>query len=119
MARDHTKLRFFTLADQLPLRVYRLTESLPALERFGMQSQLRRASVSVVVNIVEGACRQSDKSYCHFLEVSLGSASETRYLLELCSRLGLLNIEMVQPLVDEYSTVIRSLQALISKINER
>lgn len=119
MARDHTKLRFFSLADELPMRVYRLTESLPSAERFGMQSQLRRASVSVVVNIVEGACRQSDRSYCNFLEIALGSASETRYLLDLCGRLGLLRREMAQPLIDEYSTVIKGLQALISRISER
>ena len=107
MARDPKKLRFFSTVDELPLRVYRLSDSLPPAERFGMQSQLRRASVSVVVNIIEGACRQSDRSYCHFLEISLGSASETRYLLELCARLGLLKRDVVQPAVDEYSTVIR------------
>ena len=83
-----------------------------------MQSQLRRASVSVVVNIVEGACRRSDRAYCNFLETSLGSASETRYLLELCARLSLLKREATSPLIDEYSIVIRGLQALISKISE-
>jgi four helix bundle protein len=116
MARDHTKLRFFALADELPVRVYRVTELLPSAERFGLRSQLRRASVSVAVNVVEGACRQSDAAYRHFLEIALGSASETRYLLQLCLRLRLLGSEAVQPLIDDYSIVIRSLQALISRI---
>src|SRR4030095_3184775 len=117
MARDHTKLRFFTIADELTLRVYLITDALPAAERYGLQSQLRRAAVSTVTNIVEGACRHTDKAYCQFLEISLGSASETRYLLDLCSRLRLLKAETVQPLVVDYSIAIKGIQALISKIS--
>lgn len=100
------------------MKVYRVTDALPSSERFGLQSQLRRAAVSAVVNIVEGACRHSDKSYCNFLEISLGSASETRYLLELCGRLQLLRVEELRPLIDDYTIVIKGLQALISKISE-
>jgi four helix bundle protein len=117
MARDHTKLRFFPIADELTLRVYRITEALPSSERYGLQSQLRRAAVSAVTNIVEGACRHTDKAYSQFLEVALGSASEVRYLLELCVRLRLANGDAVKPLVDDYSIVIRGLQALITTID--
>jgi four helix bundle protein len=116
MGRDHTKLRFFATADALPIHVYKLTESLPASERYGLQSQMRRASVSAVVNIVEGACRKSDKVYCQFLETSLGSASETRYLLQLCARLNLMQEAAVKPMIDDYSMVIKGLQALITTI---
>jgi four helix bundle protein len=116
MGRDHTKLRFFPIADGLTLRVYRVTESLPAAERYGLQSQMRRASVSVVTNVVEGACRRTDKAYSQFLEIALGSASEVRYLLELSVRLRFLEAEAVTPLVVEYSTVVKGLQALITTI---
>jgi hypothetical protein len=75
MSRDHTKLRFFSTADELTVAIYRVTESLPAAERYGLQSQMRRASVSVVTNIVEGACRRTDRAYSQFLEIALGSAS--------------------------------------------
>jgi four helix bundle protein len=118
MARDHTKLRFFSAADELALSVYRVTELLPAAERYGLQSQLRRAAVSVATNIVEGASRRTDKAYSQFLEISLGSASEVRYLLGLCVRLGLARTEAIEPLVENCSIVIRSLQALVSKIGE-
>jgi len=116
MSRDHTKLRFFAPADDLSLRVYQLTEALPVAERYGLQSQLRRAAVSVVTNIVEGACRRSDRAYSHFLEISLGSASETRYLLTLAVRLGFLSANKVDPLVEQYSTVIKSIQSLLTTI---
>lgn len=116
MGRDHTKLRFFPIADGLALKCYRVTEALPAAERYGLQSQIRRATVSVVTNVVEGACRRTDPAYSHFLEIALGSASEVRYLLELCVRLQFLRAEAVMPLVEEYSTVVKSLQALITTI---
>jgi four helix bundle protein len=118
MSRDHTKLRFFTLADQLVLDVYRLTQLLPDSQRYGLQSQLRRAAVSAVVNIVEGCSRRSDRAYVQFLETSLGSATETRYLLDLATRLHLLPSDQAGPLKARYTDVIKATQKLITTIAE-
>ena len=52
--RDHTKLKVFELADRLTLSVYRHSATFPAVERYGLQSQVRRAAVSIAANIVEG-----------------------------------------------------------------
>ena len=51
-----------------------------------------------------------------FLEISLGSASEVRYLLNLCVKLGYLETEAVQPLIERYTQVIKTVQATISTI---
>ena len=116
MSRDHRKLRFFPVADQLVLDVYVLTQSLPPAERYGLQSQIRRAAVSAVTNVVEGCARASDKSFMHFLEISLGSATETRYLLGLAARLKILPDDQVDSLVSRYTDVIKSTQALITTL---
>jgi four helix bundle protein len=116
MARDHTKLRIFTVADKLVLEVYEITRLLPPEERFGLQSQLRRAAVSAPTNIVEGSVRRSDRHYLRYLEISLGSACEARYLLGLCVNLKLLDAKACDRLVASYTEMIKGLAALITRV---
>ena len=91
MGRDHRKLRVFAIADALAFAIYHATRSFPNEERYGLQSQLRRAAVSTVCNIVEGSARRSEAEYVHFLNVANGSTQEVWYLLDLTHRLGYLS----------------------------
>ena len=77
--RDHTKLRAFELADSIAVEIYRLTAAFPKDELFGLTSQMRRAAVSVVSNIVEGCAYDSQAEYRHFLEIAFGSLKELHY----------------------------------------
>ena len=56
--------------------VYRLTQSFPDAERFGLSSQMRRSAVSISANIAEGASRNTDKDFARFVEISYGSVLE-------------------------------------------
>lgn len=112
---DHTKLQVFVMADELVPEVYRRTESFPSTERFGLQSQIRRAAVSVATNIVEGCGRRTGRELLNFLTIAHGSAAETKYLIQLSRRLGFLDEEGSNDVAARYEKVLRAL-GLIRKI---
>lgn len=116
MPRDPTRLQVFHHAHQLALDVYRLTERLPAVERYGLTAQLRRAATSVPTNIVEGCRRQTAREYKRFLDVALGSVSEVSYLLELTVDLSLLSKEDAEECRSCSRRVERELQNLLKAV---
>jgi four helix bundle protein len=72
-------------------RVYVATRDFPAEERFGLTSQLRRASVSISSNIAEGSGRSSNKDFSHFVEIAYGSLMETVSQTQVAFRQAFLN----------------------------
>ncbi len=78
-------------ARELNPAVYNLTRQLPEGERFGLVSQLRRASISVSANIAEGLGRGSPGDFTRFLRIASGSAAEVETLLSVAVDLGLLD----------------------------
>jgi four helix bundle protein len=88
--RDHTKLRAFTLADEVAILTYRETKNFPKDELYGLTSQMRRAAVSVPSNTVEGCARESQTEYLRFLEIAFASLRELHYQFDLSKRLGYL-----------------------------
>lgn len=74
--RLHEKLEVWKKAVDLVVEIYSLTESFPKEEKFGLTSQLRRASDSTPSNVAEGAARTSEKEFLYFLSNAQGSTSE-------------------------------------------
>ncbi|MDP4207241.1 MAG: four helix bundle protein [Bacteroidota bacterium] len=88
--RPHKQLVAWKEAIELVKLIYKLTKLFPEDEKFGIISQLRRASVSVPANIAEGAARASSKEYSHFINIALGSLSEIDTLLTISFELAYL-----------------------------
>lgn len=82
----YKKLVVWQVADELAWSVYQSTFKFPKEEIYGLTSQLRRAILSVVLNIVEGHARSSKKEFKHFLNIALGSLAESDYLLQFALR---------------------------------
>ena len=108
MSRDHRKLRVFNLADDLVFEVYKTTKGFPVEERYGIRSQLRRAALSTVVNIVEGSARRTTREYAMFVNVATGSAAESQYLFDIAVRLGYLNATDHQATLRRLSDWVRN-----------
>lgn len=79
--KGYKRLIAWKLADEFVHLTYKLTDKFPKDEIFGLTSQLRRASLSVVLNIVEGHSRNNSNEFRSFLRISLGSLAESEYLL--------------------------------------
>jgi four helix bundle protein len=86
----YKKLIVWQKADELAREVYMKTKSFPKEEMYGITSQLRRAALSIPINIVEGYARQSKKEFKNFLSIALGSLAETEYIIEFSKQLGYL-----------------------------
>ncbi|MEA2024952.1 MAG: four helix bundle protein [Actinomycetota bacterium] len=80
---NHQQLDVWQESRRFVAHVYSLTRAFPSDERFGLASQLRRASVSIPSNIAEGAGRGGDRSFAQFLRIASGSASETETQLQI------------------------------------
>ncbi|MGM9702064.1 MAG: four helix bundle protein [Prevotella sp.] len=103
--RDFHKLVIWQRSHQLTLDIYKLTQQFPKEELFGLTSQIRRAVSSIPTNIAEGCGRETNKDFAHFLQISIGSASETEYQLLLAHDLNYISEENYYRLNDEIMSV--------------
>src|SRR3990172_7630332 len=67
--------------------VYQITKNFPSEERFGLRSQINRSVVSIPSNIAEGAGRNTDGEFSHFLGISAGSSFELETQLIISNRI--------------------------------
>ena len=100
----------------LVLSVYRQTRSFPNEEKYGLTSQLRRATLSIATNLAEGCGRGSDADFGRFVQMAMGSASEVEYLLLAARDLGYLDDKIHRDLTDKTVEIKRMLAALLKRL---
>ena len=77
-------LKVYQKGYELALEIHKLTRTFPALEKYELGAQLRRAAVSIPANIAEGYGRKNSKlEFKHFLRNALGSCNEVQVLLSI------------------------------------
>jgi four helix bundle protein len=99
--------------------VYRDTEVLPKSETYGLQSQIRRAAVSVPSNIAEGHGRLNDGHFRQFLAIARGSLFEMQTQLELAAGLGLLAQDRFERLMEQCEEVARIINGLLTSLEAK
>ncbi len=97
--------------------IYKITKNFPKEEIYGLTSQLRRSAVSISSNIAEGFARFYNKEYRQFLFISLGSCAELSTQIIIALRLGYLESNKTNQLLNEIDEISKMTMSLIKKLN--
>jgi four helix bundle protein len=111
-------LEVFKKGHQLTIETYKITESFPQSEKFGLVSQMRRAAASMPANLIEGSQKLSRTEYRHFVSIAKGSAGELKYHFLLAKDLGYISASEYSTFraeIDEISKMLNGLVKTLSK----
>ena len=112
--RSYRDLEVFQRSLNVLVAVHKMLLRFPEYELRELASQMRRASKSVSLNIVEGYGRQrSDKDFKYFLSNAMGSANEMVVSFEIAKRLEYATVEECDALIAEYEIIGKQLNRLI------
>ena len=108
----HTKFDVYKTAGELVIECYQLMSLLPSDEKFNLVSQIKRAALSVKLNIAEGASRKSVTERRRFYEIARGSVVELDSAFDVCIALKFLDIKVV----NRVDKLVNSCYAMLSKL---
>ena len=103
---------------EIATQSFKLVESFPKEERFGLSNQITSASVSIASNIAEGSSRSSEKDYNRFLEHSLGSSYELETQLLIAEAVKYGNGDIRTKMLQDVSEEQRMLISFMNKLNK-
>ncbi|MDR0803964.1 MAG: four helix bundle protein [Rickettsiales bacterium] len=109
-------LDVYNLGIDTAVDVYKIMDTFPKSEMFGLVSQMKRAVVSITSNLAEGASRNTSNEYRHFVGISKGSAAELRCQMKISHKLGFIDNETYIRLTDQLNKICRMLTGLINSL---
>lgn len=113
MEAGYKNLDVYKRAYEKTKEIHQISQEFPKIEKHEIGSQLRRAALSIVLNIAEGYGRKdSAGEFQHFLRMAMGSCNEVRVLIELSRDLGYINQEKYQELEKSYEIIGKQLYRL-------
>ena len=115
--KTHKDLDVWKKAISFVSDIYKITESFPDSELFGLTNQIRRASVSIPSNIAEGAARTSLKEFNQFLSIALGSIAEIETQLMIAMNLQFISTEKHKELTVKIDDIRKMLIGLKKSLN--
>ena len=116
MIKSYRDLEVFKESYQIALQIHRLTQKYPEFERYEIGTQMRRAAVSIPLNIAEGYGKKSSEAdFKRFLKIALGSSNEMMVLIEMSKDLGYIEEEERRVLIERYDVLGKRLSSMIAK----
>ena len=115
---SHTKTPVFQQTENLALESYRITKNFPADERFAMVQQIRRAVLSVHLNLAEGCSRKSSNERKRYFEIARGSVIEIDAAIGLAFKLQYCELKSIENLGTLIVSCFKQLTAMIASTNK-
>ena len=110
-------LKVYEKSYKSALSIYRMTESFPKEEIYGLTSQIRRAATSIPLNIAEGyAKRESQAEFKRYLTMALGSSDEMQVLLNFVKDLGYVDPQTHKKARETYKEIAKMLNRMVNSI---
>ncbi len=106
------KLEVWIESKKLTKNIYLITKNFPPEEKFGLTSQLRRASISVCSNIAEGSARKTNKDKAHFTIIAFSSAVEVLNQIIIAHELEFIDLTEYKNLRNQIESITNKLNAL-------
>lgn len=114
----HKKLDVWKKSLDFISNIYKITLSFPREEQFGLTSQIRRSSVSIISNIAEGFARSSDIDKRRFLIIARSSLVEADTQIEIALKLEYIVENEISDLIDNSNHIFAMLTNLIKKFSK-
>ena len=116
MIKSYRDLKVYQLGYKLGKIMHQMTKEFPKHEQYELGSQLRRAALSIPLNIAEGyGKKQSSAEFKRFLQIALGSCNEVEVLLDYVLDFGYISKEEHREVFDEYVKLGKQLNVLHQK----
>jgi len=109
----HKDLKVWQESRNLVKEIYNLTAKFPKDEIYSLTAQIKRSVISIPSNIAEGAARDSNKEYIHFLYISLGSIAELDTQLIIARDLDFISQKDFEEVSSRLDDIAKMLMGLI------
>ncbi len=106
------KLEVYQLAEELVAEIYDLAKNFPKDELFGLTSQIKRSSISVALNLAEGASYRDGGQFHRFVNIAVGSLVETKASLRVGVKLKFIEESALIRVIPHIDKLYFKLQAL-------
>jgi len=116
--RNFKELKIWQKGLNVAIKSFKLTSNFPKEEKYGINSQITRAGVSIPSNIAEGSSRSSEKDYSRFVEIALGSSFELETQLLIASALNFGDTVLRNEILNDLDEEQKMLISFINKLNK-
>ena len=116
MISSYKDLEVYQESYKLALEVHKMTQKYPEYERYEIGGQIRRAAISIPMNIAEGyGKKESTAEFKRFLQMAKGSCNEVEVLIEMSKDLGYISKEKYEEMIEKYQTLGKRINTLTKK----